>query len=192
MSADAGTLPVGPTRYNVYRETDSDPRESTPGGTVSPSSSPPVPVNPMPIGALSYTDRLDVDGRRRCYRVSAVRGTGDRAVEGNPSAPACIIPVDTFPPAPPTGVSPIASEGSISLVWEANTERDLRGYVVLRGEAGDATLTPVTEQMISETRFTDSTVRPGVRYVYAVTAVDSRMPEPNVSAESERVEVTAR
>jgi len=190
---DGGAMPVGPTRYNIYGETAPDPLTPPPTGAATAAGAiPPLALNQVPLDALAFTDPLQVDGRRRCYTVTAVRGTGERAVEGSPSAPACITPVDTFPPAPPTGVSPIATDGSISLVWEANTERDLRGYVVLRGEAGAATLTPVTGQVISETRFTDSDVRPGVEYVYAVTAVDSRLPQPNVSAESERVEITAR
>jgi fibronectin type 3 domain-containing protein len=53
-------------------------------------------------------------------------------------------------------------------------------------------LTQITEDVVKETRYTDQTVKPGVRYVYAVTAVDNGSPQPNVSAESERVEVTAR
>jgi hypothetical protein len=186
-----GTLPVGPTTYNVYRETAPDP-SAPPVAESAPMAAPPVPLNPTPIASFGFTDALRIDGRQRCYTVTAVRGTGDRAIEGGPSAPACVTPVDTFPPTPPAGVSPIASDGEISLVWEANSEPDLRGYVVLRGEAGDATLTPVTDQVVQETRFTDRSVRPGVTYVYAVTAVDTRLPQPNVSAESERVEVTAR
>ena len=190
---DGGAMPAGPTRYNVYRETAPDPLTPPPPvAATSAGAAPPPALNQMPLEVFVFTDPLQVDGRKRCYTVTAVRGTGERAAEGSPSVPACITPVDTFPPAPPTGVSPIATDGSISLVWEANTERDLRGYVVLRGEAGAATLTPVTGQVISETRFTDSDVRPGVEYVYAVTAVDSRLPQPNVSAESERVEITAR
>ena len=45
---------------------------------------------------------------------------------------------------------------------------------------------------VLETQFTDTTVTAGTRYVYAVVAVDSRLPVPNASAESERVEETAR
>jgi fibronectin type 3 domain-containing protein len=89
-------------------------------------------------------------------------------------------------------VSPIAVEGAISLVWEANSEGDLQGYYVFRGEEGSDTLTRITNEVVKETRYTDETVKPGVRYVYAVTAVDNQSPQPNVSAQSDRVEVTAR
>ena len=84
------------------------------------------------------------------------------------------------------------SEGAITLKWEPNAEPDIAGYLVLRGEAGDATLSLVTDTVVTDAQFTDRTVRPGVRYVYAVQAIDSRLPRPNVSAESMRVEETAR
>jgi hypothetical protein len=171
----------GPARYNVYLTVAADPAPA----------SVPMPLNPAPLDATTFTDPLALDGRPRCYEVTAVRSTGPTTVEGYRSRPACITPVDTFPPAPPSGLSAIALGGAISLIWEANLEPDLAGYVVLRGEAGDDTLTPVTSGLLTATRFTDGDVRPGVRYVYAVTAVDSRDP-PNVSAESARVEETAR
>jgi fibronectin type 3 domain-containing protein len=100
--------------------------------------------------------------------------------------------MDDFPPEAPSRPSISSEEGSISLTWEPNAEPDIAGYLVLRGEAGDATLTPVSDTVVTETRFTDRTVKPGVRYIYAVQAIDSRLPRPNVSPESERVEETAR
>jgi hypothetical protein len=64
--------------------------------------------------------------------------------------------------------------------------------VVLRGAPGDATLQPLNSTPVIETQFTDTTVTAGTRYVYAVLAVDSRLPVPNISAESARLEETAR
>jgi len=188
----AGTLPQGPTRYNVYRQTAPDPRAfpSREGGRSQ--SGPPLPVNLAPIASLGFVDLVQLDERQRCYSVTAVRGLAPASVEGMGSQSACVTPIDTFPPAAPTGLSPIAVEGAISLVWEASSERDLAGYLVLRGEAGEVTLNPITDRAVAQTRFTDQTVRAGVRYVYAVTAVDNRVPQGNVSAESARVEVTAR
>jgi hypothetical protein len=64
--------------------------------------------------------------------------------------------------------------------------------VVLRGTAGDATLQPLNATPVIETQFTDTTVVAGTRYVYAVMAVDMRLPVPNISGESARIEETAR
>ena len=45
--------------------------------------------------------------------------------------------------------------GSINLIWDANTEADLGGYLVLRGEAPGDTLQPLTPEPIKETRYQD-------------------------------------
>jgi hypothetical protein len=50
----------------------------------------------------------------------------------------------------------------------------------------------VTPVPVVETRFVDRSVVPGVRYVYAVTAMDGRVPLPNMSLPSPGVEETAR
>ena len=129
--------------------------------------------------------------RARCYSVRAVRGLTELVI-GEASPPVCFKPVDVFPPAPPQQLAAVASEGAISLIWEPNVEPDVGGYLVLRGEVSDATLQPLTATPIPESRYRDATTKPGVRYVYAVIAVDSRVPVPNWSAESNRVEETAR
>ena len=77
-------------------------------------------------------------------------------------------------------------------MWEPNTDADLGGYLVLRGEAGDATLAPLVAHPIVETRYSDRSVVEGHRYVYAVVAADARIPLPNLSAQSARVEEVAR
>ncbi|HET9467356.1 MAG TPA: fibronectin type III domain-containing protein, partial [Vicinamibacterales bacterium] len=97
----------------------------------------------------------------------------------------------TFPPAPPKSVQHIAAGNGVTLLWEANTESDLGGYLVLRGEAPGDKLSPLTKQPIAETSFLDTTVRRGRTYVYRVVAVDRSTP-PNQSAPSEPVEETIR
>jgi hypothetical protein len=91
-----------------------------------------------------------------------------------------------FPPKPPTGLQAIASEGAISLIWEPNTEKDLAGYIVLRAVAPSGTMAPVTPKPIQATTLRDP-VQPGVRYVYAVQALDKA---GNTSAPSSRSEET--
>jgi predicted small lipoprotein YifL len=194
-AVSSSTMPAplqGPTRYNVYRELPPLEDKAT---TASQPASPvePALVNSVPIDTLTFTDPLTgLDGRQRCYVVRAMRSDGPQSVEGMPSERICVVPMDDFPPEAPSRPSITSEEGSITLTWEPNAEPDIAGYLVLRGEAGDATLSPVTDTVVTETRFTDRTVKPGVRYSYAVQAIDSRLPRPNVSPESERVEETAR
>ena len=191
-SADVA-LPPGPTRYNVYRDLAPDPlalpaaATALPPGTVAV----PRPLTPEPIAELAFTDFIEFD-RERCYTIRAVRGAGPSAVESVPTDRRCVTPVDVFAPEPPAGLSTVVREGAISLIWESSPDADVWGYVVLRGTAADATLLPLNAAPVLETQFTDTSVTAGTRYVYAVLAVDSRLPVPNESAESNRVEETAR
>jgi hypothetical protein len=97
-----------------------------------------------------------------------------------------------FPPAAPAGLAAVPSEGGISLIWEPSAELDLGGYLVLRREAGDATLRQLTDRPIAEARYRDTDVKAGTRYIYSVAAVDMQLPLPNVSTLSQPVEETAR
>ena len=82
----------------------------------------------------------------------------------------------------------MASEGSINLIWDSNTEADLDGYVVLRAVSPGGDLAPITPMPIRETAFQDP-VQAGVRYVYAIKAVDRA---GNSSEPSDPIEETAR
>jgi hypothetical protein len=193
VSAPPSNLPPGPTRYNVYREIAPDPLvlpDGPPRGEWQAEL--PRPVNLAPIAALTFEDLLTFDERQRCYLVRAVRGAGPDIVESDPSERFCFTPVDTVPPEVPAGLVAEPDPGAISLIWDPNIEEDLAGYLVLRGAPGDATLTSLTDTPIAISRFVDRTVVPGTRYVYAVVAVDSRVPLGNTSAESTRIEVTAQ
>jgi hypothetical protein len=155
------------------------------------TETPPTPLNSAPLDAMTFSDSVEFN-RQRCYIVRAVRGTPPNTIEGDASTPNCFIPVDLFPPASPVRLVAVADEGGISLIWEPNPEPDIAGYLVLRGEPTDATLQPLTSTPVPEARFRDTHVSAGKKYVYAVVAVDSRLPFGNISAESNRVEETAR
>jgi len=185
-------VPTGPVRYNVYREVAPDPLAPPDETRPAPwNTMRPTPINPVPLDVMTFTDPVELD-RGRCYVVRAIRGTLPNVIEGDASAPACVTPTDIFPPAAPNRLVAVTDEGGISLIWEPNGEPDLDGYLVLRGEATDATLQPLTPAPIAEPRFRDTHVTAGNKYVYAVVAVDAHLPVPNISAESNRVEETAR
>ena len=183
-------LPPGPTRYNVYRELAEDPLTlplpATRGTVLLPA-----PLNPAPLALLTLGDELEFE-RERCYTVRPLRGVAPNIVVGEASLPSCVRPVDVFPPAQPAQPAAVAAEGAVSLIWDANPELDLGGYMVLRREVGNDTLFLLTATPILEARFRDATATPGTRYRYSVVAVDNRMPLANMSVESSSVEETAR
>jgi len=147
-----------------------------------------VRLTKTPLAESKYSDSRIVWGETRCYVVVAAQTVAGATIESDAPPAACDTLVDTFPPAAPTGINAIASEGAINLIWEPNTEKDLAGYFVLRGVEPAETLEPVTPAPIAEPSFKDM-VQPGLAYVYVVRAVDRA---GNASARSARVVETAR
>jgi hypothetical protein len=190
------------SRYNVYDVTPSatpatrPPVSPTPVPDTPPVGDEAVVEAPFPLNQFPTSDstlrlaRVEF-GQQRCFAVRMLDTVGGAQIESEPSPPTCVTLTDTFAPAAPRSLAAVAGEGAISLIWEPNSEADLLGYVILRGEAGSATLQPLTATPVKETTYRDETARPGVRYEYAVQAVDTTKPA-NVSAESNRVQETAR
>jgi hypothetical protein len=147
-----------------------------------------VRLTQAPVTDPAYEDSRIEWGATRCYAVRAVKTVGASTLESEAGEPQCETLVDTFAPAAPKGLNAVSSGGVINLIWEANTEPDIAGYYVYRGQAG-AHLERLTPRPVPEASFLDSGVPPGVRFVYAVVAVDKA---GNVSAQSNRVEETAR
>jgi hypothetical protein len=147
-------------------------------------------INPAPVTDV----KLEVPpeyGKEQCFVVRTIQTIENVTIESDASAPACVTPLDRFPPAAPKGVRAVAEDGAVNLVWDQNTEADLAGYVILRGETPGETLQPLMNQPIKDATYRDTTVKPGVRYTYAVVAVDTATP-PNTSAQSGPESVTAR
>ncbi len=141
-----------------------------------------------PVIETKYSDARIVWGAERCYVVRALDTVDGLSVESEAPPPSCTTLVDTFPPGPPKDLKAVSTDGAISLIWEANAESDLAGYIILRAPAPAERLEVVVPMPITETSFND-TVKPGIRFVYAVRAVDKA---GNAGAPSNRVEETAR
>ena len=117
-----------------------------------------------------------------------MRSLEDLTLESEPSPSTCVTLTDTFPPAAPVGLTIVAAEGAVNLIWDPNHEADLAGYLVLRAIAPDTNLVRLTPTPVVETTFKDA-VPAGARVTYAVEAVDKA---GNVSPMSAPVEETAR
>ena len=169
--------------------------ESRPVGCGSPTvgyhvyeiaATPPQPetrLTEQPLGASPFVDSRMTWGVERCYTVRAVHSIGQLAVESGAAPPVCEKLTDTFPPAAPKGLVAVASEGAINLIWDASSEKDLAGYLVLRAPASSRQFSPVTPEPVHDTTFTDK-VQAGMPFIYAVLAVDSNGNRSAPSGES--------
>jgi hypothetical protein len=145
-------------------------------------------LTPTPVRNAQFVDESIEWDAERCYEVRTVATVEGVRIESLPSAPHCVTLQDTFAPKKPEGLVGVGSESAISLIWTANTEVDLAGYVVLRAIEPATQLTPVTPAPIADTNYRD-TVPAGSRVTYAVLAVDKA---GNRSAPSDRITETAR
>lgn len=135
-----------------------------------------------------YIDSRIEWGAERCYVIRSVEMIDKLPLESEASPPTCVTLVDTFPPAAPDGLTVVAAEGAMNLIWNPNQEADLAGYLLWRAMPPDANLTSITPSPVKETTFRD-TVPAGARVAYALQAVDKA---GNVGPMSSRVEETAR
>jgi len=177
--------------FNVY---DVPPPPPAPGGEKIPTPPAaagrlPVPVNPKPLSSPSFVDSRVAFGTTRCYAVRAISLFGAQSIESEASPARCVTMVDTFPPAAPVSLTAIGGAGAISLIWEANRETDLGGYLLMRATLPGGDFAPVTPAPIAQTTFNDTTVSRGARYAYVVLAIDTA---GNRSARSNRVEEAVR
>lgn len=101
-------------------------------------------------------------------------------LNGELSPPVRVEALDVFPPAIPTGLVAVAtaadaataSDASIDLSWQPNTEADLAGYEVFRRDEQTPWQQISGDQPVPGPAFHDAHVLPGHTYRYAVSAMD--------------------
>jgi len=99
--------------------------------------------------------------------------------EGEPtiSFPVLVQPSDTVPPTAPVSLRGVVdSLGIVRLTWTANTEPDLLGYRIYRGQTTGEELIPLNDVAVRTNRYTDTLDVHNLnsQVFYAVTAVDQR------------------
>jgi hypothetical protein len=126
----------------------------------------------------SYRDASIVFDHTYTYTVRTVAQVEGNEVESSDSQPVTVTPRDIFPPAVPQGlvaaVLPGAAAGTVvvELSWSINVETDLGGYRVYRSEQEGTRGQVVTADLLPTPAVRDTSVEPGHRYWYTVTAVD--------------------
>ena len=141
-------------------------------------------INPAPVPAdLPYFEDTDVKpGKPFFYRIQAVDKNGNESKLA--SAVSAVIE-DKVPPKPPSDLSAKVVVHMVDLSWKHPGEDDLRGFYIYRGPTKDDWIRinkdPVSGFSFKDKGYRDTGLRPGERYFFGVSAVDS------VYNESERV-----
>jgi hypothetical protein len=130
-----------------------------------------------------YRDGRFEFGQTYYYQVRAVFGKPGYLALSDASSVVKVTPRDTFPPAPPQGLSSIYAAGAVELVWTANTEADLAGYNVYRWD--NQTAQRLNKELVRTPIFRDATSPPGKTLTYYVTAVDLSGNESKPSKQEE-------
>ena len=136
--------------------------------------------NFTPVATVQQPQWIDANaesGKQYTYQVLTIVKLGNnKEAESDLSDEASITPVDTFPPATPSGLRPSPAVTSIELAWDRNNEPDLAGYRIYRavltaGGANAATLEKLIDigQIPS---YSDHNVEHGKTYRYALSAID--------------------
>jgi hypothetical protein len=194
-SAAAGESSPAIVGYRIYRA-EIHPSAAAPSSQAgSPGR---VETNAAPFastGINSYRDTSFVFDQTYVYTVRSVIQVEGQELESTDSQPTTVTPRDTFPPAAPQGivaaVLPGATPGTVlvELSWSINLETDLAGYRVYRSEQESTRGQLVTPDVLPTPAVRDTSVEPGHRYWYNVTAVD-RAGNESGSGEAVVVDVT--
>lgn len=141
-----------------------------------------------PSDENSYRDTAFDFGKTYAYIVRSAATVEGSALESSDSAPAIVSPRDTFPPAAPQNLVAAVLAGAIpdsvlvDLSWSINLETDLAGYRVYRSEQQGTRGTLITPDLLLAPAYRDTSVGPGRRYWYSVTAVDHAGNESDAGA----------
>lgn len=101
------------------------------------------------------------------------------------SLPTMVQPIDSIAPLPPIALEgKIDSLGVVKLKWKANTERDLYGYKVFRGNTPQEEFSQLTQLVHTKAEFTDKVDVNSLngKVYYKLIALDKRYNESDFSS----------
>jgi len=164
--------------YKIYRSETHPAEAGAPPQDLLPGKLEAHPALLASSESNSFRDASMVFDHTYVYLVRSVIQVEGNELESSDSQPVTVTPYDTFPPAVPQGlvaaVLPGATSGTVlvDLSWSINLETDLAGYHVYRSEQEGTRGQLVTPDLLPTPAVRDTSVEPGHRFWYTVTAVD--------------------
>lgn len=164
--------------YRIYRS-ESNPAAGSSSAQGLPRKKGESPASPLASSETnSYNDTSFSFDQTYIYIVRSVIQMEGGELESFESQPVTVTPRDTFPPAASQGLVaallPGATPGSlvVDLSWSISLETDLAGYRVYRSEQEGTRGQALNPELLPTPAIRDTSVEPGHRYWYTVTAVD--------------------
>jgi hypothetical protein len=157
-----GSQPSSVVGYNVYRR---NAKRNAAGS----------PLNSEPVTDTTFVDNKFQYQADYVYFVRALSQGANGLIESADGEPVAFTPADTFPPSTPDPVTLASSNGTISLFWPSNPERDVVGYNIYRATTAstpDKDWLKLTDQPIKTVTYRDDRVTIDQVYFYKVSAVD--------------------
>ncbi len=178
MQTSAGGPLSAVAGYRIYR-VEANPSADAPSATVPSQGKGEALAEALAFSETnSYRDATFRFDRTYVYTVRTVMQVEGVEIESSDSQPVTVTPRDIFPPAAPQGLVgallPGASAGEfvVDLSWSINLETDLAGYRVYKSEQEGVRGQLLTPDLLLTPAVRDTSVQPGHRFWYTVTAVD--------------------
>ncbi len=161
--------------YSVYRATsEAGPYTEVASGITSPA----------------YLDTAAAERKTTYYHISATDKAGNESAH---SAAISAVRPDVTAPAVPGDVAATGVAAGVQLNWAAATEGDLAGYRVYRSATASGGYVRLTDRLLSEPAYLDTTATERAVSYYKITAVDGTGNESvrSLAVDAIRPDVTA-
>ena len=129
-----------------------------------------MPAESQTVSETRFEDNQYQPGKVLTYQVTAERRLGGKIVLGLGPESTTVTVEDKTPPQVPSGLDIVQSETGAYLTWTPNSETDLAGYHVFRGDSANGQFRPLSDRLITTNAFFDPASHSG--YYYRVSAVD--------------------
>ena len=169
---------AAPLRYNIYRGEIAESQAEIVAKDLSRVKWTAKPALQGSSDTTEFRDTAFQFGKLYVYIVRSAELIEGKEIESEDSTPVAVKPADIFPPAAPQGVTAAVLPGprpdtvQVELSWSINSETDLAGYYVYRSEQEGTRGARITPELLLAPAIRDTSVQPGHRYWYTVTALD--------------------